>query len=170
MSRHHRLLVPGGTYYLTACLADPSSQLLTERIGLLRDVVRLTQRQLPFEIDCAVILPSELHMIWLLPEGDTDLVSRWRMLKSTFARHVPETLFEAASRRRHLKREIWHRKFWDHLIQDQADLEAHRTQALMAPVRAGLATEARAWPFSSIHHRPAEHLPVRQATAPQRVA
>ena len=89
MTNYRRLFVPGGTYFFTVALADPSSTLLVEQVDLLRHAVRLCQKQRPFEINAAVILPSQLHMIWTLPSGDADFSARWRSIKSTFSRHVP---------------------------------------------------------------------------------
>jgi putative transposase len=57
-----RRYVPGGTYFFTVCLQDQQSDLLTARIGLLRDAVRLCRKQSPFRIDAAAILPADDHI------------------------------------------------------------------------------------------------------------
>ncbi|EAQ06956.1 hypothetical protein [Yoonia vestfoldensis] len=43
-------------------MQDQRSDLLTARIGLLRDAVRLCRKQSPFRIDAAVILPADDHI------------------------------------------------------------------------------------------------------------
>lgn len=40
----------------------------------------------PFAIDAIVILPKHLYDIWMLPEGDADYSTRWRLIKTMFSR------------------------------------------------------------------------------------
>jgi putative transposase len=96
--------------------------LLTENIDVLRDAFRTVRKERPFSIDAIVVLPEHLHCIWTLPEGDADFSTRWRLIKAQFARSVPGG--ERRSIRRLVKAErgIWHRRFWEHVIRDEADL------------------------------------------------
>ena len=57
-----RRYVAGGTYFFTVRLQDQRSDLLTARIGLLCDAVRLCHKQAPFRIDAVVILPADDHI------------------------------------------------------------------------------------------------------------
>lgn len=170
MSEYRRRRAPGGTYFFTACLADRRAQLLIERIGLLRDVVRLTRKRMPFTIDCAVVLPAEMHMIWTMPEGDDDYPARWRLLKSTFSRHVRSEMADPPPTDHRGDAELWQRRYWEHLIRDDADHVSHRAFILMAPVRAGLVTRPEDWPFSSIHQKALPGLPDHPVEPPRRVA
>jgi putative transposase len=153
MSQSIRRHVPGGTYFFTVRLQDQRAGLLTAHIGLLRDAVRLCQKQSPFHIDAAVILPAGLHMIWTLPAGDADVSARWRMIKSTFSRHLPVARDLTEVQKRHGEKSIWQRRFWEHLIRDEADLALHMHLIFTAPVRAGLVARATDWPFASWHQR-----------------
>jgi REP element-mobilizing transposase RayT len=36
-----------------------------------------------------VVLPDHMHCIWTLPPGDNDVSTRWRDIKSRFARMLP---------------------------------------------------------------------------------
>ncbi|SMY08451.1 REP-associated tyrosine transposase [Flavimaricola marinus] len=151
MTRYTRLHIPGGTYFFTVRLQDRGSSLLLDKLDLLRSSVRSCMAHRPFEIDTAVILPDHLHMIWRLPPGDTDYSARWRQIKSTFSRHVDRPDYVSPGQLARGEKGIWQRRFWEHCIQDDADLALHRAYALMAPVRAGLVTDPRHWPASSIH-------------------
>lgn len=151
MSRYVRMRVPGGTYFFTVRLQDRGGRLLTDRIALLRDCVRLCRRRLPFEIEVAVVLPDHLHMIWTLPPDDDDFSARWRMIKSTFSRHNDRPALIRPSQIARGEKGIWQRRFWEHLIRDEADFDLYRAYALTAPVRAGLAPRPQDWPYSSIH-------------------
>ena len=151
MSHYRRLVVPGGTYFFTARLQDRGSRLLTDRVDLLRAAVRLAQKQWPFSIEVAVVLPDHLHMIWTLPDRDADFSKRWRLIKSTFSRHVDGPVEVSPSKARRGEKGIWQRRFWEHLIRDEVDFEAHRAFALTAPVQAGLVARPQDWALSSVH-------------------
>ncbi len=151
MSAYRRLSVPGGTYFFTVRLQDRASRLLVERVDLLRAAVRLCRHRWPFEIEAAVVLPDHLHMIWTLPCGDAGFSRRWRLIKATVSRHVPPPAMRSRSMAGRGEKGIWQRRFWEHLIRDEADLAAHRAYLLAAPVRAGLVARPQDWAFSSIH-------------------
>ena len=44
---------------------------------------------------------------------------------------------------------MWQRRFWEHLIRDEADLSRHRDYIHYNPVRHGLAASPKEWPYSS---------------------
>jgi len=161
MSHLRRFPISGHTYFFTVRLLDPQSALLVSEIDLLRDATRLCRKQLPFDIDAAVILPNMLHMIWTLPDGDTDFSKRWRLIKSSFSRHVPAPDHIPAGRRRRGEKGIWQRRFWVHPIRDQADFDLHMHVIRSAPIHAGLVKRPGAWPYSSMALVPASQKPVK---------
>ena len=79
----------GTKLFFTVRLLDCHSNLLVHQIERLRLATRKTLTSMPFEIDEIVVLPSVIHTIWTLPEGDIDFGKRWRMLKSHFSRGLP---------------------------------------------------------------------------------
>lgn len=138
--------VPGGTFFFTVRLQDHNSDLLIRYIDLLRLSVRLCQQQLPFRIVDAVILPDRIHMIWTMPPGDTDFAARWRLIKTTFARHLP-----SAGTRSSLGdgMGVWQRRYWEHAICDAQDLSECVGLIAAAPVAAGLVSHSKDWPYST---------------------
>lgn len=153
MTNYRRRYVPGGTYFFTARLQNPASDLLVSQIDLLRDATRLCMKRWPFEIAGAVVLPNQLHMIWVLPDGDVDFSKRWRLIKSTFSRHVPAPDYVCASKQKRGEKGIWQRRFWEHLIRDVADYDRHMHIIATAPVQASLVKKAGDWPHCSLSHR-----------------
>lgn len=151
MSQYRRLCVPGGTYFFTVRLADRRSDLLTREIGLLRDCTALCKTRWPFNIDAAVVLPDHLHMIWTLPAEDGDFSKRWRLIKSTFSRHLPAPEHADPSKLRAVEKGIWQRRFWEHLIRDDTDLANHQRLIAEVPIRMGLAAGPYDWPYTSVH-------------------
>lgn len=52
-----------------------------------------------------------------------------------------------------MKREkgIWQRRYWEHTIRDDADLERHVDYIHFNPVKHGYVTRVPEWPHSSFH-------------------
>ena len=151
MPNYIRAYIPGGTYFFTVALLDRKRRLLTDHIDALREAFRHVKRQRPYQLNAVVILPNHLHCLWTLPENDADFSTRWRLIKSHFARSIEPG--EALSARRQQKQErgIWQRRFWEHAIRDQRDFDAHLDYIHYNPVKHGWASRVADWPHSSFH-------------------
>ncbi len=150
MSRYRRANIAGGTFFFTLTLADRSSDLLVRNIDRLRAVYRSVQERRLFETIAICILPDHLHAIWSLPPGDADFAMRWSLIKSGFSRGLPAA---SRSRSKTAKREkgIWQRRYWEHVIRDDADLARHVDYIHFNPVKHGLVPRVCDWPHSSFH-------------------
>jgi putative transposase len=124
---------------------------LTDNIDALRQATQRTRSKLPFEIDAFVVLPDHLHAIWTLPPGDPDFSTRWRLIKSGFAKAFPKQERLSKVRQERGERGIWQRRFWEHLIRDDEDYRRHVEYCYINPVKHGLVTRVRDWPYSSFH-------------------
>jgi putative transposase len=150
MVNYRRNFVPGGTFFFTVTLADRSSKVLVDRINLLRNALRAARRERPFVIDAIVILPEHLHAIFTLPSEDFDFSGRWRRIKG----HFSSALIGASTklqRRPNGDLALWQRRFWEHTIRDEADFALHVDYVHFNPVKHGLVTRVRDWPYSSFH-------------------
>ena len=109
-----------------------------------------------FEIYAEVISSDHLHCIWTMPPDDDDFSTRWRLIKGRFTRHYlqkggSETALSKSRRRQH-ERGIWQRRFWEHLIRDDEDLDMHMDYIHYNPVKHGLAACPHHWPYSSFNN------------------
>lgn len=150
MSRYLRPRLPGVPIFFTVALAQRGGAALVDHIGRLRMAVSQTRAERSFDIAAWVVMPDHLHCIWVLPEGDTDYSTRWRLIKTRFSRGLPI----GALRDSHIKRQergIWQRRFYEHHIRNQADFMAHMRYCWWNPVKHGFVTRPEAWPFSSYH-------------------
>ena len=150
MSTYLRPQNPGATIFFTVALATRGSNTLIREIESLRHAVRVTRLQRPFHINAWVILPDHMHCIWTLPDGDADFSTRMAAIKARFSM----TLRAGNVRSSHiLRREkaIWQRRFWEHHIRDEPDLLAHIQYCWTNPVKHGLVSHPKDWPFSSYH-------------------
>lgn len=152
MSRYRRAKIEGGTFFFTVTLADRSSDLLVSEIDRLRHVYRSVQERRPFETVAICILPDHLHAIWSLTPGDADFATRWNLIKSGFSRGLPAAS-RSPSKVARREKGIWQRRYWEHVVRDDADLARHVDYIHFNPVKHGLVSRVRDWPHSSFHQQ-----------------
>ena len=150
MVRYRRNFVPGGTFFFTITLRDRSSRVLVDHIDALRAAVRAAQARRPFDIDAMVVMPDHIHMVVTLPLGDTNYSNRLRFIKSRFTRAAAAGGV-ALNRNARGEYDLWQRRFWEHTIRDELDMEQHINYVHINPVKHGYVTRAVDWPHSSIH-------------------
>lgn len=152
MSNYRRAWHPGGTYFFTvALLQRRGNDLLTREIDLLRNVVADVRARHPFRIHGWVVLPDHMHCIIELPPEDADFATRLRLIKIGFSKGVAKTERRSAVRIRRGERGIWQRRFWEHLIRDDADHCAHMDYVHINPLKHGLVERIVDWPYSTFH-------------------
>ena len=155
--RYRRHRQPGATYFFTV-VAGNRKPLFSEtaNVELLGDVMRRVAAVHRFEIEAQVILPDHLHALWSLPEGDADFSTRWMFIKSNFSRRLNVGLHKGAqadlqdySRACRRERKIWQKRYWEHLIRNDADFARHIEYIHYNPVKHGLVTAPIDWPHST---------------------
>jgi len=150
MVHYRRDYTPGGTYFFTLALRNRQANYLTEHITSLGHAFRETKEKLHFTTYAITILPEHLHAIWILPDNDCDYSKRWRMIKGIFTK----ALLKKGVLLRHNARgdyHLWQRRFWEHRIKDEDDLQKHCDYIHYNPVKHGLVVQPIGWPYSSVH-------------------
>ena len=150
MVQYRRSLVTGGTFFFTANLRDRRSAILVEHVHTLRDIVRSVHKELPFTIDAMVVLSDHWHAVWTLPPGDVGYARRIRLIKERFTRYLVRDGVNIAQDERG-EYQLWQRRFWEHTIRDDRDLESHVNYVHFNPVKHGHVTRAIDWPHSTFH-------------------
>ena len=148
---YRRVRVKGGTYFFTVNLEDRRQSFLVDHIELLRHSFKTVKQNHPFHINSIVVLPDHLHTIWTLPENDCNYSKRWQLIKKHFSRALPDTEARNNSRTRKGERGIWQRRFWEHRIRNEDDLNQHTQYIHNNPVKHNYCQKPEDWPFSSIH-------------------
>jgi putative transposase len=152
MPNYRRHWKPGGTWFFTVNLLERrDNDLLVREIELLRHCFAQERRRRPFSVIAWVVLPEHMHWVWRLPEGDADFATRWRRIKTGFCMGLPPTERRCAVRMRKGERGIWQRRYWEHAIRDNDDLQRHVDYVHYNPVKHGHAARAVDWPHSSFH-------------------
>ncbi|AMK77081.1 MULTISPECIES: REP-associated tyrosine transposase [Methylomonas] len=152
MTEYRRFQHAGATWFFTVNLVERhGNRLLTDQIDLLRMAFAHVKARHPYEIDAIVILPEHLHCILTLPAGDSDFSVRWGLIKAYFARHIAKGERISKSREKRGERGLWQRRFWEHLIRDEADYRQHIDYIHWNPVKHGWVQCVKDWPHSSFH-------------------
>jgi putative transposase len=149
---HYRLLwQAGGTYFFTVTLLQRDTDLLTRHIDLLRNAVKTVRRRYPFIIHGWVVLPDHLHCVLEMPPEDIDFARRWRLIKLVFSKGLPTNEQRSSYRLSRGERGIWQRRYWEHLIRDERDFQAHLDYVHVNPLKHGLVVRVADWPYSTFH-------------------
>jgi putative transposase len=150
--RYKRFFQPGGTFFFTVVTYTRQVIFFDDTtINILWDAVDYVKNRHPFENYCHTILPDHLHMIWIMPEGDSDYPMRWRLIKSHFTRHWKNGRRLPVSNSRQKKKEqgVWQRRYWEYKIRDEQDLWRHVEYIHYNPVKHQLASSPNDWRHSS---------------------
>ena len=154
MSDYHRNYVPGGTYFFT-CVTYRRARILTTELGrhCLRIAIEKVRSDHPFDVVAIVLLPDHWHAVWTLPRGDDRYSLRWMRIKEEFTeawlKGGGDELVQSWSRKRHRQRGVWHKRYWEHTIDDEDDLKRCVDYIHWNPRKHGLVRRVCDWQWSS---------------------
>ncbi len=146
----------GGVYFFTVVTYRRQRFLCDTDVRMaLRVGINEVRQQLPFDIDAWVLMPDHLHCALRLPDGDACFGKRWAMIKRFVTKRCGYRLkrdewMNRSKTRRH-ESTLWQRRFWEHLIRDENDLNHHRDYIHWNPVKHGYVERVVDWPYSTFH-------------------
>ena len=153
---YRRATVPGASYFFTL-VTHQRAPIFANPANASRwyDAVSKIRRKRPFTIEAEVIMPDHLHMIWTLPDDDADYATRIRLIKTAFTKNAatrPLRPAGNASRVSKGEREVWQRRYWEHVIRNEEDFQAHVDYIHINPVKHGLTARPGDWPYSTFRN------------------
>jgi len=156
MSAYRRWMIPGETYFFTV-VAYRRRRIFDreENIRLLGDAMRSVRAKFPFRTIATVVLPDHLHCLWSLPRGDADFSTRWKRIKRDFTVQLlgegneSKDNLVSPERRARGERGVWQRRFWEHVVRDDEELESFCDYIHYNPVKNGYATSPAGWQWST---------------------
>lgn len=154
MPDYRRFRVEGGIYFFTLVTYKRRPVFKTKIArNLFLTVWHDVKSRFPFETVAFCLLPDHLHCIWKLPEGDDNYSVRWKEIKRLFSREYMNTFSPSkelnVSRLKRGEAPIWQRRFWEHTILDEYDLEEHLDYIHYNPIKHGYVTRAADWKWST---------------------
>jgi len=149
---YRRTWHPGGIYFFTVnCLQRKNNDLLIRHIDTLREIISTVKRTHPFIIHGWVVLLEHMHCVIELPEGDADFKIRWMLIKMLFSKAIPKNERRSDVRIQRRERGLWQRRYWEHLIRNERDYQAHVDYVHINPVKHGLVQTVKDWHYSTFH-------------------
>lgn len=140
-----RYYIPGGAVFITQVVQDREPIFHDPKmILLLREVLHNVQELHPFIMLGYVFLPDHFHCI-LQPNRESNFSDIMHSLKPNFTKEYKKLLGLSSSQ----SMKFWQKRFWDHVIRDDRDLENHLHYIHFNPVKHGYVTDLRDWKDSS---------------------
>ena len=156
MPNYIRAKFEGGYYFFTGVTYQRAELFRTQLARrALKEAIEKTRSRRPFETIAFCLLYEHLHCVWKLPENDADYSKRWSSIKGQFSKAFLNLSGQrrevSSSRARKGEVAIWQRRFWEHQIRDESDLQRHVDYIHYNPVKHGLVRQVEEWPWSTYH-------------------
>jgi putative transposase len=125
---YRRACQPGGTFFLTLVTERRVPFRTTDLARpILHDAIATAAIDRSFELVTCVLLPDHLHLVMMLPTGDSNFSTRVAAIKARFTRAYLATVggaetAQSMSRDRQGYRGVWQKRFWEHTVRDRDDL------------------------------------------------
>ena len=113
-----------------------------EMINLLRQIMHYVNEYHPFSMLGYAFLPDHFHIL-IRPTGQSNFSQIMHSIKRNFTKSYKEK--NNISTRVNL----WQKRFWDHVIRDEDDLENHLHYMHFNPVKHGYVKDPAEWNDSS---------------------
>ena len=113
-------------------------------VQLLRSTLRTVKELHPFTMLAYVFLPEHFHIL-IQPTGESNFSQIMHSLKPNFTKQYKRLTGKTESE----SFKFWQKRFWDHVIRDEHDLENHLHYIHYNPVKHGLIADPRNWVDSS---------------------
>jgi putative transposase len=156
VSEYRRWSIPGETCFFTVVTYQRRPNFDREENARLRgDFMRSVRKSCPFRTVAIVVLPDHLQSIWSLPCGDADYSTRWKRIKRDFTVEVLGRATKwndhpvSPERQSRGKHNVWQRRFWEHVVRDETELERLREHIHYNPKKHGYASSPAGWPWST---------------------
>ena len=144
MPDYRRIYIPNTPVFITSVTRNRHPFFnLPKNIDLFYDTLDQVMTLHPFDLIAQVLLPDHFHWIIKLPNETENLSMILQFFKGNFtknykmANHIDGSLH------------IWQKRFWDHLIRDEDDLEIHMDYIHWNPVKHHLTGNPAEYPYSS---------------------
>jgi len=146
MTDYRRFYVKGGTYFFTVVTQERRPIFSEEEnVRVLYKAFEKVKRNRPLFMEAFTVMPDHVHCLWTLPDGDSDFSTRWKEIKYRFSISYRGSFRISESMKKKKEKGLWQRRFWEHWIRDQDDLNRHVDYIHYNPVKHGLAKRAIDW-------------------------
>ena len=147
MPNYTRIFAQNHPYFITI-KTEKRRPILIENITLLRQAFAHSKQYFKYEIDSISIMPDHLHMI-LYPEDASEYPNIIKSIKTYFSKNINQRFKTTQSQSKKKELGIWQRRYYEHTIRNETELERYRNYIHYNPVKHRLVKCAKDWKFSS---------------------
>jgi len=147
MATFRRVYAQKHPYFITIT-TEKRRPILIENATTLRQAFANSKQYFNYEIDSICILPDHIHMI-ICPQNETEYPNIIKSIKTYFSKNIKTTFRTTGSQSKKRELGIWQRRFYEHTIRDDNELERYRNYIHYNPVKHRFVLSARDWEYSS---------------------
>ena len=127
--------------------------ILISNINTLRTALKKTKNIYDFDIFAICVLPDHIHMI-IKPQIVEEYPKIISAIKHSFSRSVGQvcpTYGVSAGYKNKREKGIWQRRYFEHTIKSEDEMEKHLDYIHYNPVKHGYVLAVKDWPYSSFN-------------------
>lgn len=152
MPNYRRYYLKGYQYIFITVVTFNRNKILLDNIELLRNSFKYALNKFDFEIFAIAVLDDHFHII-LKVKNTEDYPKIIYSVKNYFSRRIDKSFLnqENLSKSKQKRREkgVWQRRYWDHIIRNEQDLNVHLDYIHYNPVKHGFVTAPKDYKYSS---------------------
>jgi putative transposase len=154
MTNYRRVFVDNSYIFITVAINNRKRLLLIDYSDEFKQALKTAKKIFQFEIHAISIMPDHFHVI-LRPKSIVEYPKIVSLIKKEFTKSLPNELrlelLQEISESKVKKREsgVWQRRYYEHTIRNEDDLNHLTDYIHYNPVKHGLVKRAYDWEFSS---------------------
>ena len=147
MANYRRAFVENSYLFLTVVTFN-RCPILISHIDLLKESFHQSQQFFDYQIIGLVILPEHFHII-IKPKINHEYPRIMMSIKYHFSKNFKpsEILIDSYIKKR--EKGVWQRRYWEHTIRNQDDLNRHLDYIHYNPVKHKLVSAVEDWKYST---------------------
>ena len=147
MSNYRRYYLKEYNYVFLTVVTSYRQNILLENIDLLKKSFAYAKQKYDFKIFAIVVLDNHFHTILKLNDLSlfSKIIYRFKYYFSTHLNSLPVT----ESKIRKGEKGIWQRRFYDHVMRNEIDLNRHLDYIHYNPIKHKCSNSAADYPYSS---------------------
>ena len=149
MSNYTRVFAQRHPYFITIT-TETRRPILIDNITILRQAFANSKQYFDYKIDAICILPDHLHMI-IYPNNEEDYPNIIKSIKTYFSKNINHTFNIRQSQSKKKELGIWQRRYYEHTIRNEKELEKYRDYIHYNPVKHHLTSSTKEWEYSSFN-------------------
>ncbi|MBL4658813.1 MAG: transposase [Alcanivoracaceae bacterium] len=154
MSNYKRIFLDNHYYFLTVIINNRKLTLLTDYINEFKLALKAVKSQYAFDLHAISVMPDHFHMI-IMPNVAKEYPTIIACIKRDFTKSLDKaTRIKlkqnlSLSKRNKIESGVWQRRYFEHTIRNQEELNHFTDYIHFNPVKHGCVQKAIDWPYSS---------------------